>query len=101
MLVKAHRDGHVHTGLYIGDNNARRYFRKRAQSIDLMLDDLRIRCTLSPKFWEGHPEIQDPRLNEWLDFKDVRERPGREPMLLTMLPSGENTFLVRPKSTAS
>ena len=101
MLVKAYTGAHEHTGLYVGEKNARRYFRKRAQSIDLLLDDLRIRCTLSPDFWEGHPEIHDARLNEWLDFKDVRERPSREPMMLTMLPSGENTYVVRTKAPAS
>jgi hypothetical protein len=40
--------------------------------------------------------IHDPRLSEWLEFKIGRERSGREPMLLTMVPSGLDTFLVKP-----
>ena len=69
MVVKTHRNGRDHIGLHIGTANARRYFRKHAQTIDLRLDDLEIRCDLSPDFWEGRPEIHDPRLNEWLEFK--------------------------------
>jgi hypothetical protein len=52
---------------------------------------------LSPDFWEGRPEIYDPRLSEWLEFKVGRRRPGGEPMLLTMVPSGSGTFVVIPK----
>ena len=99
MLVKTQKDGRDHIGLHIGTANARRYFRKRAPTIDLRLDDLEIQCTLSPDFWAGRPEIYDPRLSEWLEFKVGRGRPGRDPMPLTMVPSGANTFVVTPKTT--
>jgi hypothetical protein len=94
MLVKTQRDGRDHIGLHIGTANARRYFRKRTPTIDLRLDDLEIQCTLSPDFWAGRPEIYDPRLSEWLEFKVGDRRPGRGPMLLTMVPSGSDTFVV-------
>jgi hypothetical protein len=97
MVVKTHRDGRDHIGLHIGAANARRYFRKRTPTIDLRLDDLEIQCTLSPDFWAGRPEIHDPRLSEWLEFKVGRRRPGRDPMLLTMVPSGSDTFVVIPR----
>jgi hypothetical protein len=96
MLVKTLRDERDHIGLHIGTANARRYFRKRAQTIDLRLDDLEIQCTLSPDFWKGRPEIYDPRLSEWLEFKVGRERSRRDPMLLTMVPSRSDTFVVIP-----
>ncbi len=98
MVVKTHRNGRDHIGLHIGTANARRYFRKHAQTIDLRLDDLEIRCDLSPDFWEGRPEIHDPRLNEWLEFKVGSARRGREPMLLTMVPSGADTFAVMART---
>jgi hypothetical protein len=98
MVVKTQKDGHDQIGLHIGAANARRHFRKRAQTIDLRLDDLEIRCALSPDFWEGRPEIHDPRLSEWLEFKVGRGRSGREPMLLTMAPSGSDTFVVIPRT---
>lgn len=98
MVVKTQKDERALTGLHIGRANARRYFRRRAQSIDLRLDDLQIQCTLSPDFWHGRPEIHDPRLSEWLEFKAGRSRPGREPMELTMVPSGADTFVVKPKA---
>lgn len=98
MVVKTQKDGRDHIGLHIGTANARRYFRKRAQTIDLRLDDLEIRCALSPDFWEGRPEIHDPRLSEWLEFKVGRRSPARDPMLLTMVPSGSDTFVVIPKT---
>ena len=97
MQVRTCRDGRDRTGLHIGEANAYRYFRKRQSSIELRLDDLHIQCTLPPDFWQGHPEIHDPRLSEWLEFKAAR-RPGREPVVLSMVPSGAGTFVVRPQS---
>lgn len=93
MVVRAYKDGRQRTGLLIGEANARRYFNKHAPSIELRLDDLRIQCTLSPDFWEDHPEIHDPRLSLWLEFKSAR-RPGGEPMLLSLDPSGPDAFVV-------
>lgn len=95
MLVTAYRDGRARTGLMVGEANARRFFRKRSSSIELRLDDLRIECTLQPDFWLGRPEIHDPRLSLWLEFKAGR---SRHPMQLSMVPSGANTFVVRPES---
>lgn len=98
MLVKTHTDERDHLGLHIGAANARRYFRKRTPTIDLRLDDLEIQCTLAPDFWVGRPEIYDPRLSEWLEFKVGRRRPGQGPMLLSMLPTGSGTFVVVPRT---
>ncbi len=98
MLVKTHRNGRDHLGLNIGTANARRYFRKRTPTIDLRLDDLEIQCPLPPDFWDGRPEIHDPRLSEWLEFKVGGGRSGRDPMLLTMVPSGSDRFVVIPRT---
>src|SRR5437763_2312942 len=97
MQVKSYREGRERIGLHIGEANAHRYFRKGVSSIELRLDDLHIQCTLPPDFWQGHPEIHDPRLSEWLEFKAAR-LPGREPVLLSMVLSGAGTFVVRPES---
>ena len=100
MLVKTHRNGHDRTGLHIGQANVRRFFRKHARSIELKLDDLHIQCTLAPDFWEGRPEIHDPRLSEWLKFKMDRTRSGHAPALLTMVPAGVDTFVLHPSPAA-
>jgi hypothetical protein len=100
MVVKTQRDGRDQTGLHIGAANVRRHFRKGAQVIDLMLDHLRIQCTLSPEFWQGRPEIHDPRLSGWLEFKVGRGRAFRAPTQLTMVRSGIDTFVVKPKPGA-
>lgn len=100
MLVKTYKDGHDRTGLHIGEANARRYFSRRKPSVELRLDDLRIRCSLPPDFWQGHPEIHDPRLSGWLEFKIGRRASGREPILFSMIPYGADTFVVRPRSAA-
>ena len=97
MLVKIYKDGRDHIGLDIGEANARRYFSRRKPSIELKLDDLRIRCTLPPEFWQGRPEIQDPRLSVWLEFKVARRAAAREPVFLSMVPSGTDGFVVRPR----
>ena len=96
MLVKTYKDGLSRTGLHIGQANAMRYFSRRKPSIELRLDDLHIQCTLSPDFWQGRPEIHDPRLSEWLEFKVARRSAAREPILLTLVPSGDGTFVLRP-----
>src|SRR3974390_2393112 len=98
MIVKTSQDDRDHIGLHIGATNARRYFRKGTPTIDLRLGDLQIQCTLSPDFWRGRPEIYDPRLIEWLEYKVGRGRPGQDPMLLTMAPSGSDTFVVTPRT---
>lgn len=94
MLVTTYRDQSDRTGLLIGKANARRYFRKRCPSIELRLGDLHIQCTLNPDFWQGRPEIHDPRLSEWLKFKGDRNRSGREPMPLTLEPIGAGKFVL-------
>jgi hypothetical protein len=94
MLVKTYKDGQ-HTGLQIGEANARRYFNRRARSIELRLDDLRIQCTLADDFWQDCPRIHDPRLSEWLEFKAGR-RSGREAMQFSLVPSGPQVFVLRP-----
>ena len=93
MLVKTYKDGRQRTALHIGEANARRYFSKGTPSIELQLDDLRIQCTLPPDFWQDHPEIQDARLSEWLEFKAGRRSNGK-PMLFSLLPSGPNAFVL-------
>ncbi len=98
MLVKTQRDGSEHTGLHIGAVNAQRYFRKGTQAIDLILDHLEIQCRLSPDFWQGRPEIHDPRLSEWLEFKAGRGGAARAEMELIMVRSGIDSFVLKAKS---
>lgn len=92
MVVKTQYQGCRISGLYVGVNNVRRYFSKRIKSIELQLDHLRIECWLTPRFWDGQPEIHDPRLCLWLESKTLRERPNRTPIPLAMIPSGNNSF---------
>lgn len=98
MLVTTYRDGSAGTGLLVSEADAQRYFRKRSSSIELRLGDLNIQCRLEPDFWKGRPAIHDPRLSVWLEFKAGRGSAGRQPMKLSMTPSGTNTFVVRPEA---
>jgi hypothetical protein len=92
MVVKTQYEGHRVSGLYVGVNNVRRYFSKRIQAVELQLDHLRIECGLTPRFWDGQPEIHDPRLCDWLESKNFHERPCRTPVPLAMIPAGKNSF---------
>jgi hypothetical protein len=92
MVVKTQYEGHRVSGLYVGVNNVRRYFSKRMRAVELQLDHLRIECGLSPRFWEGQPEIHDPRLCDWLESKNLHDRPSREPVPMALIPSGKNSF---------
>ncbi|HUV68114.1 MAG TPA: hypothetical protein VMW15_00530 [Terracidiphilus sp.] len=96
MVVKAKYDGCRVAGLYVGVRNVRRFFSKRTNVIDLQLDHLLIQCGLTPRFWQGQPEIHDPRLCLWLESKNLHDRPCRTPVPLAMIPSGENAFKLAP-----
>jgi hypothetical protein len=76
----------------VGALNVRRYFPRNISVIELELDHLQIQCGLDPEFWRDEPEIHDPRLCAWLESKNFHTRPGRTPVPLVMVPSGNNSF---------
>jgi hypothetical protein len=95
MVVKTQCKGRAFTGVSVGDRDIRRYFPQHTESIDLHLDHLLIRCSLSPRFWQGLPEISDPRLSAWLESKNLHGQPWDLPIPLAMIPSGGNVFRLR------
>jgi len=95
MVVKTQLRGGEVTGLHVGARNVRRYFPKSVRIIELQLDHLQIQCGLSPDFWSGHPQICDPRLCEWLDFKVVHRMGEQKQVKLAMTPSGQSVFRLR------
>ncbi len=94
MVVKTQYEGFRVSGLYVGVNNVRRYFSKRITVVELQLDHLQIQCGLTARFWNGQPQIQDPRLCDWLESKRLHDRPCRTPVPLALIPSGRNSFKV-------
>ncbi len=98
MVVKTQGNGREVVGLHVGAANVRRYFSKSMDDVELHIGDLRIQCRLSPHFWDGEPEIHDPRLCEWLKFKVAQEKLIRKPIALAMVQSGANSFTLRPIS---
>jgi hypothetical protein len=98
MVVKAQSKGRGLSGLIVGTDNVRRYFPKEVSSIELQLDHLRIQCGLEPDFWQGQPEIFDPRLCAWLETKHMHASRDRHPVALNMVPAGKNAFRLQPMS---
>ncbi|HEY2857441.1 MAG TPA: hypothetical protein VGJ21_03445 [Terracidiphilus sp.] len=98
MVVRTLRKGRDNFGLRVSAANARRYFSPASGPIELRLGDLQIQCDLPDSFWTGQPEINDPRLCEWLKFKVLKERRDENPVMLHMVQSGSNTFTLHPKS---
>jgi hypothetical protein len=94
MLVKSQCIGNRVIGLYVGENNVRRYFPRKVEAIDLQLDHLLIQCELAPSFWDGEPEIYDPRLCLWLESKQSKDSDCRASMPLYMVPAGEESFVL-------
>jgi hypothetical protein len=92
MVVTSQCNGNRVTGLYVGAENVRRYFPKDVSAIELQLDHLRIECGLGPHFWNGQPEIHDPRLCLWLESKHSQRKERGIPMSLAMTPSGVHSF---------
>ena len=98
MVVKAQSKGRGLSGLIVGTDNVRRYFPKEVSSIELQLDHLSIQCGLAPDFWQGQPEIHDPRLCAWLETKHMHSSRNRHPVTLAMVPAGKNAFRLQPVS---
>ena len=98
MVVRTQNNGSHVTGLNVGANNVQRYFPKDILTIELQLGHLRIQCGLERDFWQNQPEIHDPRLCTWLEFKYPYGKPDRPPALLTMMLSENNSFRVEPMS---
>ncbi len=92
LIVKAQSIGRGVSGLYVGAANVRRHFPRSMSVIELQLDDLRIRCKLTPDFWLGKPEICDSRLCAWLETKHMNRTRDRIPVRLAMIPEGEHAF---------
>jgi hypothetical protein len=96
MVVKTQSKGRGITGLHVGANNVRRYFPRNISSIELQLDHLQIQCGLKPNFWQGEPEIFDPRLCAWLESRHLHAKSDRAPVPLAMIPEGKNRFRLQP-----
>lgn len=96
MVVTSQCRGHRVTGILVGESNVQRFFPRNITEIELQLDHLRIECGLGPHFWNGQPEISDPRLGLWLESKDRNGNGRRAPVPLAMIPSGDNSFIVGP-----
>jgi len=98
MVVKAQSKGQGLSGIHVGSDNVRRYFPKNVSTIELQLDHLRIQCGLAPDFWQGEPEIYDPRLCAWLETKHMHASRNRTPVPLDLVPAGNNAFRLEPVS---
>ena len=100
MVVTTQEKGREVLGLRIGAANVRKYFPRDMGAVEFLLGDLRIECNLPANFWNGQPEIRDPRLGAWLKYKVTRGRLHRGPVVLAMEQAGENTFTLRAVSHA-
>lgn len=94
MVVQTRsRDGRF-LGIHIGAENVRRYFPPTHSSIELLLGHLHIHCELEPEFWHGQPQIDDPRLADWLKAQCHRNRTPGSCVALTMTRVGDDCFQV-------
>jgi hypothetical protein len=95
MVVKTHSKGRGVTGLLVSSQNVERYFPQNTPFIELQLDHLKIACVLAPEFWQGHPEIHDPRLCAWLETKYPAGNTRGCSVPLALIPLGQNCFRLR------
>ncbi len=101
MVVETQCEGHAFTGVDVGAANVRRYFPRELEDIELRLDHLLILLSLPPGFWNGHPEIRDPRLSLWLESKNFSGSPSKAPLPLALIPSGKNSFRLQTFACAT
>jgi hypothetical protein len=95
MVIRTQCKGREYTGVDVGANNVRRYFPRRNEVIEIQIDHLQIQCGLQPGFWNGHPEISDPRLGAWFESKNFKGKRGERPVPLVLIPSGKNCFRLK------
>jgi hypothetical protein len=96
MMVRTLGKGRDVAGIFIGAQNARRYFAREAPHVELHLGHLHIHCDLPPQFWDGHPEIRDARLADWLSARFFHGKKDGAPVPLNLVPHGKNVFRVQP-----
>ena len=96
MVVRTLGQGREVTGIYIGEQNARRYFPRQAPHVELHLGHLHIHCDLPPEFWTNRPEIRDARLAGWLQARFFHGKKHVAPVPLNLVPQGNNIFRVQP-----
>ncbi len=101
MVVKTHSKGRGVTGLNVGAQNVQRYFQKGTLYVEIQLDHLRIQCGLAPEFWQGEPEIHDPRLCAWLETKYPSCYSKGDSVPLALIPDGKNSFKLQPACAAA
>ena len=85
----------------MGMNNVQRYFQRGIPFVELQLDHLQIQCDLTPDFWQGQPEIFDPRLCAWLESKHLNANTPRGPIPVALIPAGKNSFRLRLDPTSA
>jgi len=81
-------------GLHVGIRNARQYFPRHSNAVELHMDHLVIVCTLPPAFWDAKPEIFDERLSSWLHSKRDSGKLSNQPSPITLIPNGEGSFRI-------
>jgi hypothetical protein len=91
MVVRTQRRATGVTGLHVGVHNVQRYFTPEVHHVELHLGHLQIVCDLGPDFWNGRPEIYDPRLCAWLESKHLHT-PCGSASTLALIPFGKNAF---------
>jgi hypothetical protein len=92
MVVMTECKGRGVTVLKVGESDVSHYFPKKISFIELQLGHLQIRCDLDPNFWQGEPEIYDPRLCSWLESKHMHGSLNRSSIPLELIPVGGNMF---------
>ena len=88
MIVTMQSKSHSITGIRIGMYEARRFFPRGLNSVDLELDDLRIRCSIHANSRLNRAEISDPRLTAWLEEKFYWQKLPATPVPVEMVRSG-------------
>lgn len=82
--------------MLVGAENVRQFFPETNTVIELELGHVKIQCKLGHEFWDGKPEILDPRLSAWLETKHMHTNASRSPVSLALLPSGKNSYRLEP-----
>lgn len=81
-------------GIRVSKADARNYFEKTWDSVQIEIDGKFHRYPLRSTFWETCPEFRGGPLKDWLLRRQFAPWPKGKPPILELVPLGENRFRV-------
>ncbi|HOV78593.1 MAG TPA: hypothetical protein PK728_00680 [Bacillota bacterium] len=79
-------------GIRVGKENARTYFKKSWDTVEIEIDGIFHTFSLSKNFWTTSPEIRGAAIGRWLEKNGLTTWPPGKPPQVILSPLEGNRF---------